>query len=206
MLWLWDSEIKVMPFKKCLTAWLQIRKIAIENKLISPKQLNKFHSKRQNKSHLAYRNLAIYFGKCKFNPGRNLQQKLWILNWTNLLDRSRDQPHFPAVFTVYSGYQSHAPSNDFFPISKTAFWWTAIKCIHDNNSGRSFQNHYFSVNSQSIRVALSSLLDSSINRKWEVRLIKSLEASFRASRSRAMFWSCKFTNSAQPQQHETESN
>ena len=60
--------------------------------------------------------------------------------------------------------------------------------------------------SQSIRVALSSLLDSSINRNWEVRLIKSLEAPFRSSRSRAMFWSCKFTNSAQPQQHETESN
>ena len=62
------------------------------------------------------------------------------------------------------------------------------------------------VNSQSIRVALSSLLDSSINRNWEVRLMKSLEAPFRSSRSRAMFWSCKFTNSAQPQQHETELN
>ena len=66
----------------------------------------------------------------------------------------------------------------FFPISKTAFWWTSIKCIHDNNGERSFQNHYFNVNSQSIRVSLSSLLDSSINRNWEVRLIKSLEAPF----------------------------
>ena len=30
----------------------------------------------------------------------------------------------------------------FFPISKTAFWWTSIKCIHDNNGERRFQNHY----------------------------------------------------------------
>ena len=59
-----------------------------------------------------------------------------------------------------------------FRISKTAFWWTSIKCIHDNNGERSFKNHYFNVNSQSIRVALSSLLDSSINRNWEVRLLK----------------------------------
>ena len=94
----------------------------------------------------------------------------------------------------------------FFPISKTTFWWTSIKCIHGNNGERSFQNHYFSVNSRSIRVALSSLLDSSINRNWEVRLIKSFEAPFRSSRSRAMFWSCKFTNSVQPQQHENELN
>ena len=63
---------------------------------------------------------------------------------------------------------------------------------------------YFNVNSQSIRVALSSLLDSSINRNWKVRLIKSFKAPFRSSRSRAMFWSRKFTNSVQPQQHETE--
>ena len=94
---------------------------------------------------------------------------------------------------LYSGYQSHAPSNDFFPISKTTFWWTSIKCIHDNNGERSFRNHSFNVNSQSIRVALSSLLDSSIHRNWEVRLIKSFEAPFRSSRSWAMFWSCKFT-------------
>ena len=91
----------------------------------------------------------------------------------------------------------------FFSISKTTFWWTLIKCIHDNNGERSYRNHYFNVNSQNIRVALSSLLDSSINRNWEAILIKSLEAPFRSSRSRAMFWSCKFTNSAQPQQHET---
>ena len=50
------------------------------------------------------------------------------------------------------------------------------------------------------------LLDSSINRNWEIRLIKSFEAPFHLSRSRAMFWSCKFTNSVQPQQHETELN
>ena len=49
----------------------------------------------------------------------------------------------------YSGYQSRAPSKDFFPISKTTFWWTSIKCIHDNNGERSLQNHYFSVISRS---------------------------------------------------------
>ena len=35
--------------------------------------------------------------------------------------------------TSYSGYQPHAPFNDFFPISKTKFWWTSIKYIHDNS-------------------------------------------------------------------------
>ena len=94
----------------------------------------------------------------------------------------------------------------FFLISKIMCWWTSIKCIHDNNAERSYRNHYFNINSQSNQVVLSSLLDSSINRNWEVRLIKSLEAPFRSSRSRAMFWSCKFTNSAQPQQHKTELN
>ena len=39
-----------------------------------------------------------------------------------------------------------------------------IKTIHDNNGDWSFQNHYFSVSSRSIRVALSSLLHPSINR------------------------------------------
>ena len=34
----------------------------------------------------------------------------------------------------------------FFSISKTAFWWTSIKCIHDNNGERSYWNHYFNVN------------------------------------------------------------
>ena len=37
------------------------------------------------------------------------------------------------IHHCYSGYQSHAPFNDFFPISKTKFWWTSIKCIHDKN-------------------------------------------------------------------------
>ena len=34
---------------------------------------------------------------------------------------------------TYSGYQSHAPFNDFFPISKTKFWWTSVKCFHDDS-------------------------------------------------------------------------
>ena len=83
---------------------------------------------------------------------------------------------------------THSPI--VFPISKTNFnFETSMKCIHDNNGERSFRKHYFIVSSQSIRVALSSLLDSSINRNWEVRLIKSFEAPFRSSRSRlrAMF-------------------
>ena len=70
----------------------------------------------------------------------------------------------------YSGYQSHASSKDFFSsISKTMFCWTSIKGIHDNNDERSFRKHYFKVNSQSIRVALSSSLDSLINRDLEDR-------------------------------------
>ena len=45
------------------------------------------------------------------------------------------------------------------------------------------------------------------NRNWEVRLIELFEAPFRSFCSRlAMFWSCKFTNSVRPQQHETELN
>ena len=47
---------------------------------------------------VAYHNLAVYF---RVNPrGKNLQQKLRRLNWTNILDRSTNQPLFPAVFTV----------------------------------------------------------------------------------------------------------
>ena len=65
---------------------------------------------------------------------------------------------------------------------------------------------YFNVNSQRIRVSLSSLLDSSLNRNWEVRLVKLFKTPFRSSRSWAMSSSCKFTNSVQPQQHETELN
>ena len=74
--------------------------------------------------------------------------------------------------------------------------------------GVSNQNLYFNVNSQSIRLALSSLLDSSINRHWEVRLIKSFKAPFRSSRSRAMFQLKLqiYKNSVQPQQHETGLN
>ena len=103
-----------------------------------------------------------------------------------------------SYFLPYSGYQSHAPSNDFFSISKTTFWWTSIKCLHDNNGVKFSEYPSCSF--------ISSLLDSSINRNWEVRLIKSFEAPFRSSRSRAMLWSYKFTNIVQPQQHENELN
>ena len=65
----------------------------------------------------------------------------------------------------YSGYQSHAPSNDFFPFRKLRFGGRQSNVSMTGNNGkRSFQNHYFNVNSQSIQVAPSSLLDSSINR------------------------------------------
>ena len=96
----------------------------------------------------------------------------------------------------YSGYQSHAPFNDFFPFRKLRFGG------RQSNASMTIT----ASNSQSIQVALSSLRDSSINRNWEVRLRKSLEAPFRSSRSRTMFWSYKFTNIAQPQQHENELN
>ena len=33
---------------------------------------------------------------------------------------------------TYSGYQQHAPLNDFFLYSKVKFWWTSIKCFHDD--------------------------------------------------------------------------
>ena len=72
--------------------------IPIENKLISPRQIVNFHSKRNNKSHLPQLgNISLASVNL---PGRNLQQKLWRLNWTNLFDRSTNQPLFPAVFTV----------------------------------------------------------------------------------------------------------
>ena len=80
----------------------------------------------------------------------------------------------------YSDYQSHAPSNDFFPFRKLRFGGrqSNVSMTITASGVSTFQNHYFNVNSQSIRVALSSLLDSSINRNWEVRIIKSLEAPF----------------------------
>ena len=65
-----------------------------------------------------------------------------------------------------------------FHISKLRFWWTSIKCIHDKNGERSFRNHYFNVNSQSIRVALIFT--------WFVLKKKTFEVSFRSSRLRAM--------------------
>ena len=62
---------------------------------------NNFHSKRQNEIKVTYRNWTWQFTSASVNlSGRNLQQKLWRLNWTNRFDRSKNQPHFPAVFTV----------------------------------------------------------------------------------------------------------
>ena len=78
----------------------------------------------------------------------------------------------------YSGYQSHAPSNDFFPISKTTFWWRSIKCIHDNNGERSYRNHYFNVNSQSIRVARSSVTWLVDKQKLRSKTYKIVESAF----------------------------
>ena len=74
------------------------QRIPIENKLISLRQLVNFHSKRNSKSHLPQ---VSNISSASVNlPGRNLQQKLWRLNWPNLFDRSTNQPLFPAVFTV----------------------------------------------------------------------------------------------------------
>ena len=61
------------------------------------------------------------------------RQRLSATIFSHKLTTPRNEGH------NYSGYQSHAPSNDFFHISKTTFWWTSIKCIHDNNGERSFQ-------------------------------------------------------------------
>ena len=54
----------------------------------------------------------------------------WIFGETIIFQLMKTQA--PAE-TSYSGYQSHALFNDFFPISKTKFWWTSIKCFHDNS-------------------------------------------------------------------------
>ena len=69
---------------------------------------------------------------------------------------------------TYRDYQSHTPSNDF-PISKTVLV-DVNQMYPNNNIELSFRNLYFNVNSQSTRVALSSLLDSSLNRtqKWDL--------------------------------------
>ena len=94
-------------------------------------------------------------------------QRLWVT------------PHFNDCFLLQKLRFGGRQSNVSMTITVSRVTGTAISIV----------------NSQSIRVALSSLLDSSINRNWEVRLIKSLEAPFRLSRSQpAMFWSCKFTN------------
>ena len=116
---------------------------------------------------------------------------------------------FISVTTVIS---HTCPPTIFFAFRKLRFDGRQSKLIIINVSmtitvsraSRTIIWSYFSVNSRSIRVALLSLLDSSINRNWERRLIKSFEVPFRSSRSRAMFWSCKFTNSVQLQWHETE--
>ena len=48
---------------------------------------------------------------------------------------------------LFTAVISHTrPPKIFFSISKTTFWWTSIKCIHDNNGERSYWNHYFNVN------------------------------------------------------------
>ena len=110
------SEIKTMLLLKCLTAWLQIRKtlkrIPIENKLISPRQLVNFHSKRHEK--VTYRKLAIHFGQCK-SSRQKLAAKVVKTepNWSNLFDSSTNQPLFRCVFcfaiTVNTQFSSSSP-------------------------------------------------------------------------------------------------
>ena len=77
----------------------------------------------------------------------NIWNLLWLSSQLTILDEPKKH---------YSGYQSHAPSNVFFLFQKLRFGGRQIICIHDNNGEQSFQNHYFNVNSQSIRAALSS--------------------------------------------------
>ena len=80
---------------------------------------------------------------------------------------------------AYIGYQSHAHSNDFFPFRKLRFGGRQSNVsMTITASGVSRTTNDFNVNSQSIRVALSPLLDSSINRNWEVKLIYRLKRLF----------------------------
>ena len=34
---------------------------------------------------------------------------------------------------IVTAVSSHTRPSTIFPISKTKFWWTSIKCIHDNS-------------------------------------------------------------------------
>ena len=106
---------------------------------------------------------------------------------------------FISVTTVIS---HTSPPTIFFSFWKLRFGGRQSNVsitIIPSRASRTIIWSYFIVNSRSTRVALLFLLDSSINRNWEGRLIKSFEVPFCSSRSRAMFWSCKFTNSVQLQ-------
>ena len=58
--------------------------------------LHNFHSNRHKKRpHLRQLSWQSTSASVSLQSGRNLQQKLWRLNWTSLCDRSRNQPHLP---------------------------------------------------------------------------------------------------------------
>ena len=63
----------------------------------------------------------------------------------------------------YSGYQSYAPSNDSFPISKTKFWWTSVKCFYDNS-----RVHFVSV-SQPCSIVIGSGIIAQL--LWQLKVI-----------------------------------
>ena len=75
---------------------LNLKRIPLENELISLRHLHNFHSNRHKKRpHLPQLSWQSTSASVSLQSGRNLQQKLCRLNWTNLCDRSRNQPHLP---------------------------------------------------------------------------------------------------------------
>ena len=73
---------------------------------------------------------------------------------------------------VYSGYQSHAPFNDFlFSISKAKFWWALVKCFHDNS-----RVHFVSVSPPCSIVVWSGIIaqllwQSNLQFRWNGGLV-----------------------------------
>ena len=102
----------------------------------------------------------------------------------------------------YSSYQSHAPPTIFFPFQKLRFGGrqsnVSMTITASAVTGTTISMSILRVS----ELLFHQLLDSSINRNWEIRLIKSFEASFRSSRSNALKLQI-YKQCVQPQ-HETE--
>ena len=94
----------------------------------------------------------------------------------------------------------------FFPSSKTSFWWTSIKCIHDNNGERRFRNHSV------FQCQFSEYPSCSFIFTWLVDKQKLRSKTYKIVWSAFSFVSLIGSvlklqiYSVQPQQHETELN